>query len=373
MWNFPSHTMCVYCAREPARVNGPAAASTWLLGPTCLTCQLEAVAHGDAAPLDRKRLLRFLAALGAVGRQGSFCSAFLAPGMGELGVLLAAFLVIATSHGFYVRSDGVAVPLPPLSEVTEDSSAVAESESESVRSGGPVVESVRRVRARSIPELDSVAVWRAQTEREAAGLGRGIVEDHRWAQTWESLRHRRAFDNWAPDRVRLEWHQRAFREIGTPAGRTTMLRATGALMHARQRSLDAAERFRVAEGDMREAVRTETALLHCQRTPAGQMRMAAAARSVGLTPEEGQHQERETYAAAWAILTVMANNPESPFARYYDGQLHHWSTNRQSHDGDLPAGQIPTGWLGDAEVPDGRVVISHALLDEVANLGMPFW
>ena len=103
------------------------------------------------------------------------------------------------------------------------------------------------------------------------------------------------------------------------------------------------------------------------------MRMAAAARSVGLTPSEGQHHERETYAAAWAILTTMANNPESPFARYYEGQLHHWSTNRQSHDGDLPAGQIPTGWLGDAEVPDGRVVISHALLDEVANLGMPFW
>eukprot|EP00959_Pyramimonas_sp_CCMP1952_P095521 1997122-Pyramimonas_sp.AAC.1 len=57
-----------------------------------------------------------------------------------------------------------------------------------------------------------------------------------------------------------------------------MLRATGALMHARQRALDAEQRLQEAQLARHNAVHIEFMHGACARAPAAQGRMVVAAR-----------------------------------------------------------------------------------------------
>eukprot|EP00959_Pyramimonas_sp_CCMP1952_P396079 8298762-Pyramimonas_sp.AAC.1 len=64
----------------------------------------------------------------------------------------------------------------------------------------------------------------------------------------------------------------------SPIGRTEMLRATGVLMHARQRALDAEQRLQEAQLAWHSAVHIEFMHSACARAPAAQGRAVAAAR-----------------------------------------------------------------------------------------------
>ena len=107
--------------------------------------------------VDRKRLLRFLAARRVAGRTGALFDIFLAQGQ-ELGELLASFLVVTADspwRGHWIRAAAAA----PFSPVTEGGAAVAAPGSDGESSVDP----------------DVVAF--AETERQAAARGRGVVDD----------------------------------------------------------------------------------------------------------------------------------------------------------------------------------------------------
>ncbi|CAK0866156.1 unnamed protein product, partial [Prorocentrum cordatum] len=283
MGSLPDDNMCIYCDRGHAvTFHIPDATLECGMGTMCDTCcrkaSINCIEH-----IDRKRLARFLAAARVAGRPGDFYDIFPVDGA-ELGELLARWLVAATATFQNVRSGGRRVPLSPVAEgkvtrspVTEDGAAVAAPEFDDARGwGGSYVASV---------------IEAAESEREAASLGHGFVDDGHWTQWWGSAR----------DRV---------------------------LMHARQRTLDAEQRLQEAQPAWHNAVHIEFMHRACVRAPAAQGRMVAAARlavvddaMTAAGAEEWETYEFDTYEAARGILATMTNGPHNPVSRYYERQL----------------------------------------------------